>query len=269
MKARIQTMKKKPIVVDHNEILFKLLEKYKSTDYKYDLTNLVQSTIGDIQCYCKIHDYQTNRQMKYLLNPNMTNWCPHCAHILRVKNKQKSYDIVIKELSEIYNNFYFYPEQNRDTYKTLGQKIKIVCPTHGEFIKRAGKHYIQGCFRCRMDDLIKNRILIGGYSQEYFDKNPDFIDLPGYIYYVKIGNMYKIGITKNLKNRLRGLKRLFNKEVILIDSITCTMFDAWKTEDYILKTYKDARLFTKQQTELFPYDILNGKIEIYKHTPTK
>jgi hypothetical protein len=41
MKIKMQTMKKKPIVVDHDKVLSKLLEKYQSDNYEYDLTNLV------------------------------------------------------------------------------------------------------------------------------------------------------------------------------------------------------------------------------------
>jgi hypothetical protein len=36
------------------------------------------------------------------------------------------------------------------------------------------------------------------------------------LYYVKIGNLFKIGISINLENRLKSLRSKFKKDVILI-----------------------------------------------------
>jgi hypothetical protein len=50
-------------------------------------------------------------------------------------------------------------------------KIKIICREHGEFIKSAQKHLSgQGCFKCKVKQMVEDGILVGGYSEELFNK---------------------------------------------------------------------------------------------------
>ena len=78
----------------------------------------------------------------------------------------------------------------------------------------------------------------------------------------RLGEMYKIGITTNLYNRLKSLKSLFKFEVSVLDTFEGTLQQVYNTEQTVLKTYNDFRIYTKKSTELFKYDILNSSLKI-------
>lgn len=107
--------------------------------------------------------------------------------------------------------------------------------------------------------MIAEGILIGGYSQEIFDKNPELGRKKGYLYYLKIGDHYKIGITIALNRRISGLKNKSKEEVVLIDSLETTVYNAWKLEQEILFDFHLDRVYLPWSTELFATNILKGR----------
>jgi predicted GIY-YIG superfamily endonuclease len=140
----------------------------------------------------------------------------------------------------------------------------VKCPQHGEFVKTAQKHLLgQSCFRCKIDELVGNGVLVGGYSFELFNKNPNLKNKDSYLYYLEIndGELYKIGITINdVKHRIKSIKSKSNghiKKIKLLFSERMYLFDSFRIENNILKEYNDFRVFTKWSTELFNYNILN------------
>ena len=137
--------------------------------------------------------------------------------------------------------------------------VIINCPSHGDFNKRAIKHLSgQGCPGCAKENT--RLLLKGGYNDSFFVSNPEMQYVSAMVYYVKIGNMYKIGITTNLKRRMSALRSLSKKDVEIVDSYETTLLEAYKIEQNILTKYDSARIYNNWSTELFSYDVISGRI---------
>lgn len=179
--------------------------------------------------------------------------CNSCSLTHRISTKTHTVDGVSLKLCEKYPEYYFYFPLD---YKNKSSWIQVTCKDHGIFKKQVSK-LLQGqsCFKCTILKLIKEKKLLGGYSDIYFENNPDERLVNASLYYVKIDNMYKVGITKNLKNRLKSLKSLFKKEILLIASYESTLYDVYAREQSILNEFKDFRIYTKESTELFKVSV--------------
>jgi hypothetical protein len=125
-------------------------------------------------------------------------------------NKTQKFEDLVKDLSLKYENKYEYSQIEGKEYINKKSKIIIKCPSHGDFIKTAQKHLLgQDCFKCKIEKLVNTGVLVGGYSFELFEKNPDLKRKDSYLYYLEIndGELYKIGITINdVKNRIKSIK---------------------------------------------------------------
>jgi hypothetical protein len=120
----------------------------------------------------------------------------------------------------------------------------------------------QKCWECKLEEMIVEGKLPGGYCEAVFEENPELKVVPSVLYYLKIGNMYKIGVTTvTVKDRIKGLSskaRSFNNHAVpeIIDQHECTLLQAFTAEQNILKTYSERRLYTKWSTELFDSNVL-------------
>jgi hypothetical protein len=66
----------------------------------------------------------------------------------------------IKKAIKIHNNFYDYSELE---YTNAHNKIKIICPVHGEFLQRANDHLKgHGCSSCMPGKI---RVKISGNTK--------------------------------------------------------------------------------------------------------
>lgn len=191
--------------------------------------------------------------------------CPQCAENNKPRIKTKSYEQFVLDANLVHQNKYQYPISNMDSFVNRRSKIKILCNQHGEFEKSAQKHLSgQGCFNCRIDKLIEDRILLGGYSLSYFQNNPDKKDFPATLYYVKVGELFKIGITTNLTNRLKSIKSESKENVSLIDTFESSLFAVYKLEQYLFGKFQKYRCYKQWSTELFNIDILsNSRLQDY------
>ena len=72
--------------------------------------------------------------------------CPNCS-----KKKEKNTEIFIEEARKIHGNKYDY---SKVEYKTIKDKVCIICPKHGEFWQVAD-HHLQGngCYICKESRL--------------------------------------------------------------------------------------------------------------------
>lgn len=181
--------------------------------------------------------------------------CLKCSKELSTKNMIHSKEQILESFKNLYDNKYTYifPQD----YRVKRDKITIICPEHGSFIKSVQKHLSgQDCPKCVFEQNLKNGLYPGGYSDKFFEENPHKIDNKAYLYYVKIKGYYKIGITVNLYDRLKSLKSKFKANVEVIDVLETTLQKAYNIEQKILNDYKKHRVFTKLSTELFKFDIL-------------
>jgi len=113
----------------------------------------------------------------------------------------------------------------------LKDKLTLQChcgsiwePTHDNYIRRVNQ-----CPDC------SNKNLKGLYSRDYFNKHPKkkLVDAYLYFIYLEEHNVYKIGITTDLNNRLRKLPK--NKIIKLINT---NLYNAFVVEQKVLEKYK-------------------------------
>lgn len=142
--------------------------------------------------------------------------------------------------------------------------LKIICPKHGEFFKSAQKHLQgQGCFECKIEQLVERGFLPGEYCDQVFEDNPELKEVPAYLYYFEINNgeYYKIGISRN--DPIRRASSLTNKakkfgEIVsfkLLASHKYSLYKCFKIEQYILEKLSKYRIYKKWSTELFNTNI--------------
>ena len=100
---------------------------------------------------------------------------------------------------------------------------------------------------------------VGSYSFYTFETNPELIQQKAYMYYISFEfenkKIYKVGITKNITERLSVFKLLKNfKKIKVIEDILPVIF---AREQYLLQKYERFRTRIKDiSTELFTEDIL-------------
>lgn len=248
--------------ITQNEFIDRASRKYNNK-YQYYIENWNGLTKTNIKVICPIHGEFITSARLHLMDSNKYG-CPICAKEQKALNNTDSYDTVMEQLKIIYNNYYTYPEINRKNYINKKSKIIINCPKHGEFVKITQKHLSgQGCFKCRIEELVQQGLLPGGYCEDVFLKNKILQETPAYLYYIKINNgqLYKIGISKNHPsiriNSLKSKARKFKENCVfeLIAYKQYPLYKAFKIEQIILEEYKQNRIYKKWSTELFNVDI--------------
>ena len=222
--------------------------------FEYDFANYSGVTGNKIRIKCPIHGWFEKVPRNFIIS---NCGCTECGFRRKNLSKTKSYDSFVLEAKAKHNNKYIYPESNRKTFENRNSIVEIECKKHGLFKKRAIKRLNgQGCFECKIEELVKNGILVGGYNSDLFKSNRDIANKQGYLYYLMVNNGrdFKIGITVNLKKRLKSLESLFDN-VVLLKSIQGRLEDMYNIEQEILQRFKFCRIYTKQSTELFSEDI--------------
>lgn len=225
--------------------------------YSADLSEYKSLLRGPVSVTCPNHGVITHDDPRSFLLRSSA--CSTCANEYRHgKGKTKDYSEFIAEASAIHNDVYFYPEC--PDFVNRRSIVSIVCPTHGVFKKKAQKHLTgQGCPPCGLDDLRASGRLTGGYSMQLFDTNDALSNKPGTVYYLKVGSVYKIGITANdIRRRISAIKNVSKREVILIQSFQCTLREAYVLEQSVLKRFQEFRTFRNWSTEVFTQDVLSG-----------
>lgn len=249
----------KPIIT---EAIF--LEKVNSkfnNRFIYNLNNYNGMTGNNISITCPEHGEFEMYPRAHLLSKG---GCNNCSSIIKAKSNTNKYEDSMEVVRNIHNNKYIYPIENKDIYINKRTKIKIICPEHGEFIKSLQKHQSgQACFRCKVNEMVDNKILVGGYSHILFESDPSLKDKDAILYYLSIndGEFYKIGITTiDVKSRARSIKSkskgsIRNYEILHTENMT--LYEAFLKEQHLLDKHYSKRVFTKWTTELFSEDILN------------
>ena len=249
-------------IIDSEVFLKRANIKYKNK-FEYVLDNYNGISGDKIVVICPKHGEFKTTPHNHLLKNNKYG-CVGCSNENRALNKTNRYDDVINKFKRLYNDKYDYPISNIDTYVNQSSNITIICPKHGEFVKKVQKHLSgQGCFSCNIETLVDDGRLVGGYSFELFEEKPELKTINSYLYYLEIndGEYYKIGITINdITNRIKSLKSrskgCINKiKVIFLNEMS--LYDSYCDEQKILNEFKDFRVYTKWSTELFNINVLN------------
>lgn len=132
----------------------------------------------EITIKCKIHG-----QFKQRLNVHLKgSGCPKCANCHKKTNQEQ-----ILNFQQIHGTLYDYSLLE---YKNTDTKITIICRIHGEF-QQTPNHHLRGtgCPQCK--------------------------NIPDSLYILKCNNteLIKIGITKNMRNRIKSI----GGSVLLLD----------------------------------------------------
>lgn len=226
--------------------------------FEIDLSNYIGWTQGTVKITCSKHGSSI-----YVPQAFMSSGCGcrECGNERKIASKTRSYDNFITEVTKIHSNKYTYPDSNRELYENRKSIITVVCSKHGEFPKKAQKHLSgQGCFQCRMEQIISEGLLPGGYSEKVFRQTPKLMDKPGWVYYLRVGHLYKIGITTNLKRRVTSIRSISKIKVEVLQSYKCRLYDAYRIESQILDEFEKHRCKASWSTELFNVDILSEKL---------
>jgi hypothetical protein len=229
------------------------IEKF-GTKFFYYKEDYRQLTGNKIRIICPNHGEFLSAPNNHLIT---STGCPKCGRQKSSNTMTKSYDDFLIQVNIKYNNKYIYPEDNRIIYKNKRSKVKIICPEHGEFVLMAQKHLSKSeCFHCRINQLIKEGKLPGGYTSDLIQKNPEFVKKEAVLYYLEIDdNIFKIGITTNLKKRIKDIKSKSKKNVNLLFSVNMSLKNAILKEIEILKCFAECRIYKNFSTELFSEDI--------------
>lgn len=236
---------------------------YKKFDRKYKLILDDYNGISGnrISVICPEHGKTTfyPNNIRHIKTP-----CNTCSNKIRADGKSILYDDVLIQFNKIHNNKYTYPEYNKNLYQNKMSIIDIICPIHGLFKKKAQKHTAgQGCFHCAIDKLVSDGKLLGEYSKQYFENNPEKTNIKATLYYLKVGNLYKIGITTNFNNRLKSIKSKSKKSVDIVYIKEYTLIKCFEIEQIILNKFSEFRVIRRWSTELFEKDISNEIINYF------
>lgn len=248
--------------VDEAEFLKRAKAKYNNK-FEFDLLNYAGYTKNKIGIKCPIHGWFKQIPDIFLLKKCLTG-CKLCGLASKNKSKTKSYQDFLNEAELIYEGKYEYPVCCSN-FKNRKSRISIKCHKHGFFEKSAQKHLSgQGCWECKVQELIDKKVLIGNYSEIRFKRHPELINRPACLYYLSINNgeFYKIGITIDLKGRLRSLKcksKSFVKNIKLIWKHEDTLYNCFKKEQEILLKYGEFRQRNKWSTEFFNKNVIPSK----------
>jgi hypothetical protein len=258
---------------DKEKFLDKCHKKY-GNKFEYDLTNYNGITKNEIVITCPVHGVFKSIPVNHVTANNKTG-CYQCGMSRKAVSKTKDTEDFKKRIESVYGNIYQYPNIN-NVYKNRKSIITINCSIHGDFKKIAGKHLSgQGCFQCRVDEMVRTGILTGGYSNTVFDQLPWLPDAPAVLYYLKINNgeLYKIGITrKHLHNRIAALKNKSNKfikNICIVYVFELPLSKAFKIEQKVLKDQECNRVYHKWSTELFRQDIQDHLLKIIEDYDNK
>jgi hypothetical protein len=178
-----------------------------------------ENSKNKVKIICKEHGIFEKNPNNHLSGQG----CTKCSLSKRTNIRRKTLQDFIKQANFIHNNFYDYSLVN---YKNTEEKVKIICPLHGEFEQKPGNHLNnRGCRKCgylRVSEIQGK--LNNGWNYSLWErkgkesKNFDSFKL----YIIRCFNdteeFYKIGKTFNkLKRRFSCKKVLpYNYEIIEI-----------------------------------------------------
>ena len=129
-----------------NEIIELFTEKHGD---EYDYSKVVYNKMHEKVCIiCKEHGEFWQTPSKHLLGQG----CPKCGVEKRAEEKNIGQEEFIRRCKSIYGDDYIYDETE---YVKMDEKVKIICPKHGEFYQRPYDHlHGHGCPKC---GLIESR----------------------------------------------------------------------------------------------------------------
>ena len=209
-----------------------------SDKYGYAFS-VYQSATDKVIIHCPEHGMFEQSPNNHI---NSGTGCPSCGTYTSIKSRTKNQSDFINQAKSVHGNKYDY---SISRYKGNDTKIEIICKKHGVFTQTPHAHNSgSGCNICGSETRGASRRL--------------FVGKKTILYYIKIQNLFKIGITRtSIKQRMSGEK------YELIDSwIFNNGEEAFDIEKKILEktkesTYDGEKIMYAGNKELRTKDIYN------------
>lgn len=224
---------------------------------KYDYSKVVYSGVHNpVTIICPTHGAFDMRPVSHT---SQKQGCKLCGMKCAGVRRRKGYAQFVLDAKAVHGDLYDYSEVDYVTNKT---KVKIRCLTHGFFEQTPTCHIYnkQGCPECWNERRPPG---VGGYTDGWFDKNPEHKNTPAILYIIHMvcstDNFIKIGITRNTikqrYNRTHSGDKYLTKDILGVKSIP--LYDAFKLEQKILHEMKEF--------QYFPNYVFDGKTECLKY----
>lgn len=192
-----------------NEVVSMFIEKHGT---KYDYSKVQYNKMHEKVCIvCPEHGEFWQTPSKHLLGQG----CPKCAVEARANENNIGNDEFIKRARDIYGDRYIYIDTK---YTKMEEKVKIICPKHGEFWQKPYDHlHGHGCPKCGLiESKGENEIyeyvcsLVGKENVEHSNRTVlDGYEIDIYVPSLKFGIEYN-GLrwhSEKFKNKNYHLKK--------------------------------------------------------------
>lgn len=138
---------------------------------------------------------------------------------------------LLQVFREVHGDRYDY-DINIDHKYATRDKVGVVCREHGVFQQKVSNHlYLkQGCFKCSLD---RKPV----FGRLYWS---ELNDVCVYLLRISVGTkkFFKVGITKDLKHRVYGLRHsLGNPQISILRTIVLSGQEAWDLEKTLLREF--------------------------------
>jgi hypothetical protein len=138
--------------------------KIHGIKYDYSLVEYKNSSTK-VKIICPIHGVFEQKPVKHV---NAKQGCNQCAIIKVSNNQRKTKEEFISEAINIHGDKYDY---SLVEYKSLGTKVKLICPIHGEFEQTPGNHLSgKGCRYCGGTTKMDTKLFIIKAKEVHGDK---------------------------------------------------------------------------------------------------
>jgi hypothetical protein len=120
-----------------NATFIEKANRIHNNKYDYTAANII-NVRSKIKIICREHGVFEQLVINHLQGAG----CPRCPGFVTTQE-----DFITKA-NKIHNNKYDYSEVD---YKKSSNKVKIICPNHGDFLQRPNSHLVgDGCPRCKI-----------------------------------------------------------------------------------------------------------------------
>ena len=199
---------------------------------KYDYHKVVYEKSNiKVEIECRIHGVFLQTPNKHM----QKRGCPKCA----IKNKKilqkKTKDSFIVDLESVWGVGFY--STNKIVYNGCFEKIEVGCreEKHGYFqITPDALLRNQGCPICGKIKNLYNLLSKDKLTNVEMAKSVD-----AYIYLMLFNNFFKIGVSTNLKTRVRQAKCELIEAPKEVKVIKSNLFEAFTIESVILKNYSN------------------------------
>ena len=166
---------------------------------------------------------------------DLSNVCKLCV---KEDSRKKFEEKFIETSSRLYPDQFDYSKLD---YQGNRSAVTLICKYHGEF-KVSPMHHISelghgsGCKQCA-------KLLWGRWSPKTLKKNEEYFRKEAcLVYLIKIGDLHKIGISKNIKSRFNQFKLESGLDPELLGFYQSNTFKSSEIEHHLSKLYKAKRL---------------------------